>query len=68
MKIVERYICEACGTEYTDKERCAECEDWHIRPVKIEGMQHVPVNRDAQGYPLSIQVRMEDGKTVEYER
>lgn len=68
MMIVERYICETCGTEYTDKERCAECEGWHIKPDRIEEMQHVPVNRDAHGYPLSIDVRMEDGKTVRYER
>lgn len=68
MKIVEHYVCEICGTEYDDKERCARCEYWHIRPVKIEGMQHVPLKQDPYGYPLSVDIEMEDGKIIKYER
>ena len=68
MKIVERDICETCGTEYTDKERCAKCEDWHIGPVRIRGAAYVPYGQDTYGYPMSVKIEMEDGKTIKYER
>lgn len=68
MKIVEHYICEICGTEYDDKERCAGCEGWHISPIRIEEMQHVPLKQDPYGYPLSVDIEMEDGKIIKYER
>ena len=68
MKKVEHYICEACGTEYKDKDRCIACEKGHVKPVKICTSRFISLDRNAKGYPLSINIEMEDGKIITYKR
>ena len=76
MKIIQHFICEYCGTEYTDETLARKCESYHIKPKKIEkitekkywnpvqeGMPEKASNR----YPRRINVEMEDGSVWMYE-
>lgn len=47
MKKVEHYICEICGTEYNEKEKCKLCEYGHHRPKGIDGAQWYPIGQAA---------------------
>lgn len=68
MKEIKHYICEICGTEYNDKKRCNNCELGHVRPVEICQARYIAISDNAKGYPLSISIKMEDGKIVIYKR
>lgn len=68
MRKVEHYICETCGTEYNDKKRCEQCEKGHIKALKIKSARYLSVEKNAKGYPLSVNIEMEDGKIVTYKR
>ncbi len=68
MKEVKHYICEICGTEYNNKDRCVNCEKGHCKPVKIKGAKYLSLDRNAKGYPTSIHVEMEDGQVIAYKR
>ena len=37
MKTSTRYQCEFCGTEYSDKNKCKQCEENHKTNLKIIG-------------------------------
>lgn len=37
MKEVKHYICEVCGTEYSDKNKAQECEKNHKKYTEIVG-------------------------------
>ena len=54
MKIVEKYKCDVCGTEYKDR--------------KIIKQVHQPHNLNMSGYPLKIEVEMSDGTKLMYKR
>ena len=49
MKEVKHYICEICGTEYKDKNKCEECESGHVMPVKIDGANWVSMRNNGSG-------------------
>ena len=68
MKKVERFICEVCGTEYTDKARCGRCERSHKEPQKIVSATYRPITVDGTGYPEHLNVRISDGQTVRYKK
>lgn len=68
MKKVEHYICEVCGTEYNDKEKCADCESGHHKPLEISGANWVSMRNNGSGYPTKIHVKMSNGETITYKR
>ena len=68
MKKVEHYICEVCGTEYADEEKCGRCEKGHRKPTKIVGSRYRPITMDQTGCPEMIDVQMNDGRTVRYRK
>lgn len=68
MKEVKHYICEVCGTEYTDKKKCTDCEKGHKKPVEITHASYVSITNDRTGYPLRITVKMLDGSEHTYRR
>ena len=35
MKVLENYLCEGCGTEYSDRNLAKDCEKCHKQPVSI---------------------------------
>lgn len=68
MKKVEHYICEICGTEYNEKEKCKLCEYGHHRPKGIDGAQWYPIGQDGSGYPARVHILMDNGETITYKR
>ena len=68
MKEVKHYPCDICGTEYNDKEKCKRCEKSHCTPKEIVKARYTGFCYNAKGYPVSITVKMEDGKEVIYKR
>ena len=68
MKIIEKYRCEICNTEYADKKRAEACEQSHKRPAKIVKTRYLSVGQNESCYPISITVKMDDGKELIYRR
>lgn len=68
MKEVKHYICEFCGTEYSDKNKCIQCEKGHNMPVSIDGATYVPIKCDGSGYPSRVHIKMSNGETITYKR
>lgn len=68
MKKVEHYICEVCGTEYNDKNRCEICEKGHKKPIKILTSKYQPITNNALGIPSTIVIEFENGSKFEYKR
>lgn len=68
MKVIERYRCELCNTEYSDKKKAEECEKNHKKPKKIVSYRHLAIGQNLKGYPVSVDVLMDDGNTVTFKR
>lgn len=68
MKEVKHYVCEVCGTEYNDKQRCQECEKNHKKIKKITFVKYQSISMNEAGYPISITVEMDDGKEFIFKR
>lgn len=68
MKVIEKYRCEVCHTEYSDKRKAEACEKCHKKPVKISGARYLSMGQNGTGYPVIITVKMSDGKEVTYKR
>lgn len=68
MKEIKLYKCDICETQYKSKEECKKCETSHIKPKEITGTRYLNVNENAKGYPLTVSIKMSDGKTVVYKR
>ena len=68
MKTVQKYQCEVCHTEYGKKEDAAACEKNHKIPEAITHTRHLPKSQNGTGYPVTITVRMSDGKDIVYKR
>lgn len=54
MKEVKHYICEICGIEYHDKQKCQECEKNHKQIKKIISTKYQSLSMNVKGYPVSI--------------
>lgn len=68
MKEVKHYVCDICHVEYSSKVSCEKCEKTHRKPIKIVDAKYVGFIGAVNGYPVSITVKMEDGKEVMYKR
>lgn len=68
MKEAKYYVCECCGTQYASKENAIDCEKNHKAPVSIVSTRSLSKAQDATGYPVTITVKMRDGKQVVYKR
>lgn len=68
MKTVEHYICEFCRTEYNEKAKAEACESGHHISKKIRHERYVAITNDRKGYPLSIDIEMDNGDIVTYKR
>ena len=66
MKEVKHYICEICGTEYAEKQKCIDCEKSHKKAVEIVRMRFLSKMQNQKGYPISVDIKMDDGKIVTY--
>lgn len=68
MKEIKCYICEICGTEYKDMMRAQECEENHHKPESIVKTKYLPYSNNKTGMPVSIDVKMSNGKIITYKR
>lgn len=68
MRETKLYICEVCGTQYADKKKCLACEKSHKKPVNIVNCKYIPQKDNNKGYPIRIDIKMEDGNIVSYKR
>ena len=68
MKEVKHYVCEVCGTEYSDKEKCKVCESSHKKIKAIISAKYYSFSQNHKGYPSSVVVEMDDGKQIVYKR
>lgn len=68
MRTVEHYICEVCGTEYRNPATAKACEGGHKKAVEVIGYRYRPISDDKTGYPQTVTVRMDDGKTLVFKR
>ena len=68
MKKTELYACEVCGTQYSEKCKCQECEKSHKKPVEVVRAEYLSVAQNRLGYPYRLHVKMSDGRIVEYRR
>lgn len=51
MKVLENYLCEGCGTEYSDRNLAKDCEKCHKQPVSIVGARHLSKNQTERDIP-----------------
>lgn len=69
MKKIALYVCEVCGTKYSEEEKCVRCERTHKDILTIAGKRYLPYTNDQSGMPIAITVKSEeDGKTYIYKR
>lgn len=67
MKKLELYVCEKCGTQYTSKAQCEQCEKGHKTGLTITDARYLPYTRDETGMPVAIDVTA-CGKVYRYKR
>lgn len=69
MKKVQIYVCDVCGTNYTNKEECQECENHHTRPVRIfDGTYLSKKCCPWQHVPVMLKVEFDNGEIAEYRK
>ena len=68
MQELKLYRCEFCGTTYDREGECRTCERGHRHPRDVKSAKYLPISQDVTGYPMHIDVKMDNGKTVRYER
>lgn len=68
MKEIKLYVCEVCHTEYNDKLKANSCEKSHKKSIKIAGSRYVSKSQNETGYPVAVEIVMEDGRVVTYKR
>ena len=68
MKTFSLYQCEFCGKQYNNEETCKACEDNHKKPVAVEAKRYVCKINDQTGFPLTVEVYMDDGSSATYRR
>lgn len=73
MKTKTLYTCEICHTDFANEKDAIACEKHHSQKLNIVGMRYLPLRAsrnsdEAEGFPVSITVRDENGDEVVYER
>lgn len=67
MKKQMLYVCEICGTSYSDKKKAEECEAGHasLEKARIIG-KYKSIKMRPDGLPYAIDVIFEDGTVRTY--
>lgn len=68
MKKINLYVCDVCGANYNEKSKCERCEKGHVKPKEIIGTRYLSLEVNKKGYPISIDVKMDNGDVVKYKR
>ncbi len=68
MKTLHKFQCEVCHTEYAKKEDCQKCEKGHKKAGGIYGTRYVSIGQSGSGYPISVDIRFDNGEIITYKR
>ncbi len=68
MKEIRLYQCAHCGTQYSEKEHCIECEDFHNTKLKITNKKYVSYKKCSDRFPVEITVEDSSGMVAKYRR
>ena len=68
MKELKFYQCEFCKTQYSLKEECEACENFHNKKLKIRDKFYLGYKNDRNQFPNRIVVVDESGQTAQYNR
>ena len=68
MKEQKLYLCEYCGTQFKDKEKALECEEYHHVAMEIKSASYHKATSVRDGYPDIIMVKFNDGNVERYKR
>ena len=65
MKEKTMYVCETCGRMYEYLKDCRDCENKHLRIMKIRDKIYL---NSGDKYPLKVNVLFDDGQTEWFRR
>lgn len=68
MKEIKLYQCAYCGTQYSIKDHCMECEDFHNTKLKITHKRYVGYKKCNDRFPVEIIVEDSSGMVAKYRR
>lgn len=68
MKTVNLYVCEVCSAQYRDESHAKKCEENHKKINHIGKVRYLPISENKPGYPVSIEVVMDDGERLTFKR
>lgn len=66
MKELKLYQCEVCGTQYADKDKAKQCEQYHARGLEIDGWSYRGMNETTEKFPVKIWVKSKSGEERMY--
>jgi predicted ATP-dependent serine protease len=61
-KVIEKFGCEVCGSEYDKKGDAEDCEKHHAVPEKVHSAEFNPRIE----YPNKVVIRFKNGQTRKY--
>ncbi len=67
VKVITRYKCEMCNTEYNDEREAKNCQAFHQVPVKVEPLQYMGQKCFKRPFPFRVIVTVEDGRKAVYQ-
>ena len=67
VKVITRYKCEMCGTEYNNEREAENCKAFHQAPVKVEPLQYMGKHDFKKPFPFRVIVTVEGGKKALYQ-
>ena len=67
VKVITRYKCEMCGTEYNSEREAENCKAFHKEPVSVKPLQYMGKNCFKKPFPFRVIVEVEGGKRALYQ-
>ncbi len=66
MKIVTRYKCDLCNSEYLDEASAVECERQHITDLKLVCTEYEDMFVRGLRFPVRVVLQSPDGEKMTY--
>ena len=64
-----QYKCEMCGTNYSNAEKCRECEAFHVAVASVAQYKYNSKGMGPESkYPHAVTIVMDDGKQLTFKR
>lgn len=59
---IAQYECECCHKLFRSKERCQEHEEWHSKPISINGAEY----KDDLSQPMAVYITLQNNAVYKY--